>query len=104
MAVVKNLMVRAGADFSAITKQATKASQSMRGMQTSVSRSCNIMTKAASGLKKVLGVIGVAVSASAIVNFGKEAAEAYDTQVQGEMRLASVMRKTMGASNADSCQ
>ena len=101
MAVVKNLMVRAGADFSAITKQATKASQSMHGMQTSVSRSCNIMTKAASGLKKVLGVIGVAVSASAIVNFGKEAAEAYDTQVQGEMRLASVMRKTMGASNAE---
>lgn len=101
MAVVKNLMVRAGADFSAITKQATKASKSMRGMQTSVSRSCNLMTKAASGVKKVLGAIGIGLSAAALINFSKDAAAAYDTQVQGEMRLATVMRKTMGASNAE---
>lgn len=37
MAVVKNLMVRAGADFSAITHQANKAKASMSGMETSVS-------------------------------------------------------------------
>lgn len=101
MAVVKNLMVRAGADFSAITTQANKASRSMRGMQTNVSRSCNIMTKAVSGLKKVLGAIGVGLSVAALAKMGKEAAEAYDTQVQGEMKLATVMRKTMGASNAE---
>ena len=101
MAVVKNLMVRAGADFSAITTQANKASKSMRGMQSSVSRSCNLMTKAVSGVKKVLGAIGVGLSVAAIVNYGKEAAEAYDKQVQGEMKLATVMRKTMGASNAE---
>lgn len=101
MAVVKNLMVRAGADFSAITKQANKASKSMRGMQTSVSRSCNLMTKAVSGMKSVLGAVGVGLGIRALVNYGKEAAAAYDTKVQGEIRLATVMRKTMGASNAE---
>lgn len=101
MGVVKNLMVRAGADFSAITTQSNKASKSMRGMQSSVSRSCNLMTKAVSGLKKVLGAIGVGLSVTALAKMGKEAAEAYDTQVLGEMKLATVMRKTMGASNAE---
>lgn len=101
MAVVKNLMVRAGADFSAITTQAKKASKSMSGMQSSVSRSCNLMTKAVSGVKKVLGAIGVGLSVAALAKMGKEAAEAYDKQVQGEMKLATVMRKTMGASNAE---
>ena len=87
MAVVKNLMVRAGADFSAITTQSQKASKSMRGMQSSVSRSCSLMTKAVSGVKKVLGAIGIGLSAAALINFSKDAAAAYDTQVQGEMRL-----------------
>lgn len=101
MAVVKNLMVRAGADFSAITTQANKASKSMRGMQSSVSRSCNMMSKAVGGMKKILGGVGVALGVRALVNYAKEAAEAYDTQVQGEMKLATVMRNTMGASNAE---
>ena len=101
MAVVRNLMVRAGADFSAITKQANKASQSMRGMQNSVSRSCNAMSKAAAGLKKAFIAVGAAVSVKAIVNYAKEAAEAYDQQVEGEMKLAQVMRNTMQASNAE---
>ena len=99
MAVVRNLMVRAGADFSAITKQAQKASQSMRGMQNSVSRSCNAMSNAAAGLKKAFMAVGAAVSVRAIVNFAKDAAEAYDKQVEGEMKLAQVMRNTMQASN-----
>jgi phage-related protein/predicted nucleic acid-binding Zn-ribbon protein len=94
-------MVRAGADFSAITKQAQKASQSMRGMQNSVSRSCNAMSNAAAGLKKAFMAVGAAVSVRAIVNFAKDAAEAYDKQVEGEMKLAQVMRNTMQASNAE---
>ena len=99
MAAVRNLMVRAGADFSAITKQAGKASQSMRGMQNSVSRSCNAMAKAGAGLKKAFMAVGAAVSVRAIVNFTKEAAEAYDGQVENEVRLAQAMRNTMGARN-----
>lgn len=101
MAVVKNLMVRAGADFSAITTQSQKASKSMRGMQSSVSRSCNLMTKAINGVKKVLGAVGIGLGVASLVRYGKEAAQAYDTQMQGEMRLATVMRNTMGASNAE---
>ena len=81
MAVVKNMMVRAGADFSAITKQASKASSSMRGMQSSVSRSCNAMSKAASGLKKAFAAVGAVVSIAAIVNAAKDAAAAYDEVV-----------------------
>ena len=99
--VVKNLMVRAGADFSAITKQSKKAAGSMKEMQTSVCRSCNLMSSAASGLKKVFGALGVGLSVTALVNFSKAAAEAYDTQVEGEMRLARVMRNTMNASNEE---
>lgn len=101
MAVVKNLMVRAGADFSAITKQASKASKSMRGMQSSISRSCNIMSRAASGLNKALGLLGAGASLAALVHVGKEAASAYDEQIAGEMRLATAMRNTMGATNAE---
>lgn len=99
MAVVKNMMVRAGADFSAITKQASKASNSMRGMQNSVSRSCNGMAKAAAGLKKAFAAVGAAVSLAAIVSAAKDAAAAYDEQVQNEVRLAQAMRNTMSATN-----
>ena len=99
MAVVKNMMVRAGADFSAITKQASKASNSMRGMQNSVSRSCNAMSKAAAGLKKAFTAVGVAVSLGALVSAAKDAAAAYDEQVQNEVRLAQAMRNTMSATN-----
>ncbi|MCR5088981.1 MAG: hypothetical protein K6C08_05640, partial [Oscillospiraceae bacterium] len=99
MAAVRNLMVRAGADFSAITKQASKASQSMRGMQNSVSRSCNAMAKAGAGLKKAFMAVGAAVSVRAIVNFAREAAASYDEQVENEVRLAQAMRNTMGARN-----
>lgn len=101
MAVVRNLMIRAGADFSAITKQASKASQSMRGMQQSVSRSCGAMSKAAAGLKKAFMAVGVAVSAKAIIDFARDAAQAYDQQVEGEVKLAQVMRNTMGARNEE---
>lgn len=97
MAVVKNLMVRAGADFSAITKQANKAKSSMSGMQTSVSKSCARMTSAVSGLNKVFGALGVSLSVAAIVSFSKSAKAAYDEQTEASAKLAQVMRNTMGA-------
>ena len=99
MAVVKNLMIRAGADFSAITKQANKASSSMKSMQTSVTKACNGMSTALGSLKKAFGALGVGLSVAAIVNFGKEAAAAYDAQAESEVKLAQVMRNTMGATN-----
>lgn len=101
MGVVKNLMVRAGADFSAITKQANKAKASMKGMQTSVSKSCSLMTSAASTMKKAFGVLGVTISAAAIVSFSKEAKAAYDEQAEASAKLAQVMRNTMGARSSE---
>lgn len=97
MAVVRNLMVRAGADFSAITRQANQAKASMSGMQSSVTKSCNRMTVAISGLNKVLGLLGTALSVGALVTFSKNAKAAYDEQTEASAKLAQVMRNTMGA-------
>ena len=94
MAVVKNLMVRAGADFSAITKQSKIASDSMKKMSTSISGSAGI-------IKKALGAITAAVSVAAIVSAAKDAKAAYDEQAAAEARLAQVMRNTMQASAAE---
>lgn len=96
MGVVKNLMVRAGADFSAITKQANKAKSSMSGMQSSVSKSCDRMTKAVSGMNKIFGALGVTLSVAAVVSFSKNAKAAYDEQTEASAKLAAVMRNTMG--------
>lgn len=99
MAVVKNLMVRAGADFSAITKQASKAKASMKGMESSVSKSCSRMTVAASGMKKAFAALGAAVSVTALVSAAKSAKAAYDEQAEASAKLAQVMQNTMGATS-----
>ncbi|MDO4810535.1 MAG: hypothetical protein Q3985_01195 [Eubacteriales bacterium] len=99
MAVVKNLMVRAGADFSAITKQANKANKSMQSMQQKFSRSCKGMQTAFNGLKTAMGALGVVLSLGAIVSASKDAYEAYTQQAEGETKLQHVMRRTMDASN-----
>lgn len=94
MAVVKNLMVRAGADFSAITKQAQKASASMKGMSSSISSSMG-------AIKRAMGALGIAVSIGAIVAAAKDAKAAYDQQAEAEAKLAQVMRNTMGATKEE---
>ena len=101
MAVVKNLMVRAGADFSAITKQANKAKNSMKGMESSVSKSCSRMTAAASGMKKAFAAIGAVVSVTALVSAAKDAKAAYDEQAEASAKLARVMKNTMGAARGE---
>lgn len=97
MAVVKNLMVRAGADFSAITKQANKAKASMSGMQASVSKSCSRMTVAITGMNKVFATLGATISVAAVVAAAKAAKTAFDEQTEASAKLAQVMRNTMGA-------
>ena len=99
MAVVKNMMVRAGADFSAITTQSKKASSSMRTMRASVTRSCSAMEKAVGGLKKAFTFTAIIYAAKRIYQAATDAAEAYDQQAEAEMKLARVMRNTMGARN-----
>ena len=97
MAVVKNLMVRCGADFSALTTASTKAKASMTTMQSSVARGCASMQTAVSGLNRMLGVLGVSLSIAGIAAFAKSARESYAAQVEGETKLATVMRQRMGA-------
>jgi len=101
VAVVKNLMVRAGADFSAITKQANSAKKSMSSMERSVSRSCGQMTSAASMLKKAFNFAAIAVAVKTTVSAAKNAMDAYDQQIEAETKLAKAMRNTMDATEAE---
>ena len=94
MAVVRNLMVRAGADFSAITKQAKKASASVKGMGAA-------FTSAGSVIKKAMGAIGVTASLAGIAYAAKSAKEAYDKQAEAEAKLTQVMRNTMKATSSE---
>lgn len=94
MAVVRNLMLRAGADFSAISTQAKKASSSMEMMSKRINN-------ATSKIKSAFSAIGVGLSIAAIVGAAKDAAQAYDAQAEAEARLAQVMRNTMGARAED---
>ena len=94
MAVIKNLMVRAGADFSAITKQSAKASASMKTLGSAAASAGNLM-------KKAFGALGIAVSITAIVAAAKDAAEAFNESAEAEAKLAQVMKNTMNASSAE---
>lgn len=98
MPVVRNMMVRAGADFSSITKQASKAKASMSSMKAGVTRSCSAMKTAASSMKSTFAALGITLSGVALISFAKSAREAYQIQIEGETKLATVMRQRMGAS------
>lgn len=98
MPVVRNMMVRAGADFSSITKQANKAKASMSSMKAGVTRSCSAMKTAASSMKSAFAALGITLSGVALISFAKSAREAYQMQIEGETKLATVMRQRMGAS------
>lgn len=94
MAVVKNLMVRAGADFSAITKQANKVNQSLTGMQST-------FDKVGATIKKAFSFGALAAATKALASAGKEAKESYEQQAEAQAKLAQVMRNTMGASGKE---
>lgn len=97
MGVVKNLMLRVGADFSAVTTQSKKASKSMGSMMSAINRSTNKLNSAISGMNKVLGAAGIAVSLAGIVSAAKNAAAAFNEVQENNAALAQVMKNTMGA-------
>ena len=66
MPVIKNLMVRAGADFSPITQQARRAQRSMEDMSRGVRTSCDTMSSAVRGLRRAFGALGIASMWTAI--------------------------------------
>ena len=94
MAVTKNLMVRAGADFSAITTQSKKASASMKSMG-------NAAASAGSMMRKAFGALGLAAAIRMIASAAKDAAEAYKEQALAEAKLAQTMKNTMRASGEE---
>lgn len=95
--VIKNLMLRVGADFSAVTTQSKKASQSMGSMMSAINRSTSKLNSAISGMNKVLGAAGIAVSLAGIVSAAKNAAAAFNEVQANNAALAQVMKNTMGA-------
>lgn len=97
MGVVKNLMLRVGADFSAVTTQSRKASKSMGSMMSAINRSTSKLNSAISGMNKVLGAAGIAVSLAGIVSAAKNAAAAFNEVQENNAALAQVMKNTMGA-------
>ena len=97
MGVIKNLMLRVGADFSAVTTQSKKASQSMGNMMSAINRSTSKLNSAISGMNKVLGAAGIAVSLAGIVSAAKNAAAAFNEVQENNAALAQVMKNTMGA-------
>lgn len=92
MSVISNILVRAGADFSAIVTQSKKASGAMSRMSKSVSTSTGT-------IKKAMAAIGVSMSFAAVISASKKAVEAYNAQAEAEAKLAQVMKNTMGASS-----
>lgn len=62
MPVVKNLMVRIGADFSAISAQATKAQKSMNTMRADVTKSCSAMQSSLKRLQNTTARTGTGFS------------------------------------------
>lgn len=97
MGVIKNLMLRVGADFSAVTTQSKKASASMGSMMSAINRSTSKLNSAISGMNKVLGAAGIAVSLAGIVSAAKNAAAAFNEVQENNAALAQVMKNTMGA-------
>jgi hypothetical protein len=57
------------------------------------------VSKITSGLKKFAGMVGVAFSITAVVNWAKAAKEAWSAQTTAETKLATVMRKRTNATN-----
>ena len=97
MGVIKNLMLRVGADFSAVTMQSKKASKSMGSMMSAINRSTSKLNSAISGMNKVLGAAGIAVSLAGVVSAAKNAADAFNEVQENNAALAQVMKNTMGA-------
>ena len=88
MAVSKNLIVRAVADFSSITTQSKKASASMKSMGTAAASAGKIMRSAFS-------MAAIAGAITALVRASKEAVKAYQEQAVVEAKLAQTMKNTM---------
>lgn len=89
ISVVKQLMIRAGADFSSMRKEMSKAQSTVKGFASNVG-----------GMLKKLAMAFAAVFAvRKMIEFGKASKSAADEMDTMEAKLAVVMRQTMDASD-----
>ena len=58
MAVVKNLMVRCGADFSALTKATNQAKSSINSMSRSTQKATNSIRRSAGSMQSSIATAG----------------------------------------------
>src|SRR4051794_10421863 len=100
MAVVKNLMVRAGADFSGMKKEMDKASKNLKGFKDDTSKVMKDVTSSLTpfkaGMKTALAGIGAALAALGLGTIVKDA-------VKSAMDVEAAMQqinRTMGSSAA----
>lgn len=101
MAVVKNLMVRVGADFSSITQQSKKAAQSVKQMGQQVRTAGAGMASSFAGIAAGAATIAAVVMvAKKVYNAVQDDVEAYKIAAEQQAKLATTMRNTMNASNA----
>ncbi|WEK53318.1 MAG: hypothetical protein P0Y55_12045 [Candidatus Cohnella colombiensis] len=89
MAVVKNLLVRAGADFSELKTEMRKANTSMKIFQSGMS----------SSLKKIAGIFAGAFAVKKMIDFGKASYEASNQMAVAEAKLATIMKQRMHATD-----
>lgn len=71
----------------------------MAKMTKSVSAASGGLNISLGKIRKAFGALGVGLSIAGIVSAAKDAAAAYDSQVEAEARLAQVMRTTMDATD-----
>lgn len=100
MAVVKNLLVRAGADFSALRKELDKAKNNISNFRKRVDKEMN---KLNIGLMLRMRQLAIAMAAVFAVEkvkaFAKDATEAYNNVAIANAKLSRVMRNTMKATD-----
>lgn len=83
MAVVRNLMVRAGADFSGMRKEMVKANKSVASFK--------------KGVIGALKIIGGAYVVKKVVDYGRASVREYNAAAVAAAKLGQVMRNTMDA-------
>ena len=83
-----NFIVRGGADFSAMYKGMNQAQKQIKSFGSSINKS----------FAKIGSLIGLAFSFKALADYKKATTELYKVQMQNEVKLATIMRQRMGAS------
>lgn len=98
MAVVKNLLVRAGADFSSMRNGMKQAQSNVKNFRVGVSQELKKMSSGvSSAVKRIGALIAAAFAVKKIYDFGKASVASYREITIATAKLEQVMKNTMGA-------